>query len=400
MSALYLNHIGMINCLGKNVESITQHLCCHDIQSPLRPVSGLLPTREMVVGAVSDPLEDINPALATLFHSRNNRLLMTALSQIHDEILALIDQYGEGRIAVVMASSTSGIAETEDALSVLKDQGSFPRKYHHGQQEMGSPAQLVAAVYQLNNVSLTISTACSSSAKAFANAQDLIDAGIADAAIVGGVDTLCQFTATGFHSLESISEQVCNPFSRNRSGTSLGEAATVFIVSRRPSKIKLGAVGEAVDAHHMSAPCPNGSGAELAINAALKGAQLTPSDIDYINLHGTATPKNDAMEAKLVHRIFGAETPCSSTKPLTGHTLGAAGATELGLCWLLLNGNLNKLPMHLWDAHIDTSLPPINIVDTEQSTFMRPLKYVMSNSFAFGGSNVSVILELNSSENL
>ena len=406
MSRLYLTHMGIINSLGVDVESICKTLNTPQVKSPLKPQAGLLPDGDMVVGAVDAPLASLKSDTPIAANSRNNRLLQTALDQIHKPILDLIERFGSDRIAVIMASSTSGVSETEKAFKHRQEHHEYPDHYDYGQQEMDSAAQYIAHLYGLNNLCMTVSTACSSSAKAFANARDLIEAGIADAAIVGGVDTLCQLTAQGFHSLEAISPEVCNPFSKNRRGTSLGEAATVFILSSKEAEsdshdeslnnnasIVMTGVGESVDGYHMSSPCPDGSGAELAIQAALDDAGLNPQDIDYINLHGTATQKNDAMEAPLIQRLFGADIPCSSTKPLTGHTLGAAGITEMGLCWLLLKGKLSQYPPHLWDGEADPNIPLLNFT-TPSSTPLEttPLK-VMSNSFAFGGSNVSVVLE-------
>jgi 3-oxoacyl-[acyl-carrier-protein] synthase-1 len=198
-------------------------------------------------------------------------------------------------------------------------------------------------------------------------------------------------TLNGFDSLESLARSTCNPFSANRCGINIGEGACVFLVTKIPAAVRLCGVGESSDGYHMSAPDPYGKGAEIAMRAALGDAGLRPSDIGYVNLHGTATPKNDEMESRVVARVFGLDVPCSSTKALIGHTLGAAGAQELGLCWLLLadGQSRRRLPAHVWDAVRDPKLPAINLVDAgaqwERDAFL-------SNSFAFGGSNTSVIL--------
>jgi 3-oxoacyl-[acyl-carrier-protein] synthase-1 len=237
----------------------------------------------------------------------------------------------------------------------------------------------------------TISTACSSSAKAFASAARLFAAGFCDAAIVGGVDSLCLLTLNGFDALESLSPERCNPFSANRRGINIGEGACVFVVSRRPSAIRLCGVGESSDGYHISAPDPSGRGAEAAIRAALADAGAHPGDVGYVNLHGTATPKNDEMESEVMARVFGLDVPCGSTKSLIGHTLGAAGAQELGLCWLLL-GDVNaarRLPAHGWDGVRDSRVPPINLVGAGAS-FEREV--FVSNSFAFGGSNAALAI--------
>jgi 3-oxoacyl-[acyl-carrier-protein] synthase-1 len=239
-------------------------------------------------------------------------------------------------------------------------------------------------------VRYTVSTACSSSANAFASAQRLFASGRCDAAVVGGGDSLCRLTLNGFDSLESLSSGVCNPFSANRNGLNIGEGACVFLVTREPSGIRLCGIGESSDGYHVSAPDPSGRGAEAAIRGAIAQAELTPKDVGYVNLHGTATPKNDAMESGVVSRVLG-EVPCSSTKPLIGHTLGAAGAQELGLCWLLLSelNETRRLPKHLWDGVQDPSMPQLNFVEDDER-FTRDV--FVSNSFAFGGSNTAIAI--------
>ena len=212
-------------------------------------------------------------------------------------------------------------------------------------------AEFAARYLGLTGPRYTISTACSSSANAFARRARLLAAGRCDAAVVGGADSLCRLTLNGFDALESLSPELCNPFSRNRRGINIGEGACVFLVTRTPSAVRLCGVGESSDGYHMSAPDPDGRGAEIAIRAALAQAGLQPADVGYVNLHGTATLKNDEMESRVVARVFGTATPCGSTKSLIGHTLGAAGAQELGLCWLLLDGERGRrLPPHLWDG--------------------------------------------------
>jgi 3-oxoacyl-[acyl-carrier-protein] synthase-1 len=345
------------------------------------------------VGAVSAPLPPVDGDRR--FDSRNNRLLYAAYKQIAGPVHELIARHGRGRIAVILGSSTSGVSDTEEALLQLRQQGSMPPGFHYWQHEMGSPALFLASLLQLQNVAMTISTACSSSAKAFISARNLINAGICDAALVGGVDTLCKLTINGFHALESVSSRICNPFSRNRDGITIGEGAALFILSSEPSAIELAGIGESADAYHMSAPDPTGAGAEAVIRQALRDAGIAPADISYVNLHGTATPKNDEMEAAAISRVFGQHTPCSSTKALTGHTLGAAGATELGICWLTLS-RLNAghaLPAHVWDGIWDERLAPIKLAAAGDTFDARQDCYMMSNSFAFGGSNVSLIIK-------
>jgi 3-oxoacyl-[acyl-carrier-protein] synthase I len=266
---------------------------------------------------------------------------------------------------------------------VLASEGRMPSPFHYRQQEIGTAAEFAARDLALTGLRYTISTACSSSAKAFASAARLIAAGRCEAAVVGGVDSLCQLTLNGFDALESLAPDRCNPFSVNRRGINIGEGACVFVLSKRPGPIRLCGVGESSDGYHISAPDPSGRGAETAIRAALAQAGVAGRDVGYVNLH--------EMESQVVARVFGLAVPCSSTKPLIGHALGAAGAQEIGLCWLLLGEEnaARRLPEHAWDGIRDPSLPSINLVGVDQR-WERDL--FVSNSFAFGGSNVAIAI--------
>lgn len=386
---LYLPSLGIVNALGKNKQEVADKLFGAKITG-LTTRADLSFRGEVIVGEVACDLPLIDSRYAN-FESRNIRLLLSAYEQIADDVDALIHRYGKDRIGVVLGSSTSGISDGEVAVREKAGTGSFPVNYGYSQQEMGAVAEFLATYIGLKNIAITVSTACSSSAKAFASGRNFIEAGFCDAVIVGGVDTLCQLTVNGFAALESVSSTLCNPFSRNRDGITIGEGAALFVLTAEPAAIELCGVGESSDAYHISAPHPDGEGAELAINAALQDAGISARDIDYVNLHGTATIKNDEMESRLMHRVFGETVLCSSTKPLTGHTLGAAGATELGMCWLSLSTlNTKKLlPPHIWDGQKDDNLPALSLVG--ESTTCHA-KYMMSNSFAFGGSNASVII--------
>ncbi|MBT5457178.1 MAG: beta-ketoacyl-[acyl-carrier-protein] synthase II, partial [Rhodospirillaceae bacterium] len=239
-----------------------------------------------------------------------------------------------------------------------------------------------------------VTTACSSSAKVFASARRLIDSGICDAAVVGGADSLCQMTLNGFGALEALSRGLCNPFSANRDGINIGEGAAAFLMTPEPGPVTLLGVGETSDAHHISAPDPEGTGAIAAMAQALDDAGLTPDTIAYINAHGTGTALNDVMEARAIASMFPPGTPCSSTKAMTGHMLGAAGACEAAFLWLTLNPEFNPglLPPHLWDGAADPDLPPVNLVPTGMAEPLTETTAMLSNSFAFGGSNASLVL--------
>lgn len=384
---LYLNDMGVIGPIGAGKADVLARLLAAD-GSGMEPYAGLLTGRSTVIGRVREHLPATPLDLAEL-DCRNNRLLAHALDQIAAPIADLRDTFGADRIAVVLGTSTSGISAGEDALAAHAREGRMPETYHYRQQEIGTAAEFAARYLKLTGLRYTISTACSSSAKAFASVWRLFATGRCDAAIVGGVDSLCKLTLNGFDALESLAPERCNPFSANRRGINIGEGACVFVVSKVPAAVRLAGVGESSDGHHISAPDPSGRGAETAIRAALAQAGALPRAVGYVNLHGTATPKNDEMESQVMARVFGLDVPCSSTKSLIGHTLGAAGALELGFCWLLL-GDANvgrRLPAQAWDGARDRNMPPINLVG-DGARWERDL--FVSNSFAFGGSNAAV----------
>jgi 3-oxoacyl-[acyl-carrier-protein] synthase-1 len=382
--------MGVVSPLGAGKARVLANLL-DGVSTGMEPYGDLLTGRGTTVGRVRAELPALRGGELAELDCRNNRLLAAALDEIGSAVRELREAVGPHRVAVVLGTSTSGIAEGEQAAVALAREGRMPSRYHYRQQEMGTAAEFAARYLEVSGLRYTISTACSSSAKAFASAARLIAAGRCDAAVVGGVDSLCLLTLNGFDALESLAPERCNPFSANRRGINIGEGACVFVVSRRPAPIRLGGVGEASDGHHISAPDPTGRGAEAAIRAALAQARAAPAAVGYVNLHGTGTPKNDEMESEIMARVFGLDVPCSSTKPLIGHTLGAAGAQELGLCWLLLSADNSerRLPAHVWDGVRDARLPAINLVGTgaawERDVFV-------SNSFAFGGSNAAIAI--------
>lgn len=386
---LYLNDIGVLCPLGAGRDEVLARLLAAD-DSGMTPYEGLSTGRETLVGRVRAELPPPPPELAEL-DCRNNRLLAQALDQIADAVAIWRDRVGPSRVAVVLGTSTSGIEAGEAAIEAHMRAGKMPATYHYRQQEIGTAAEFAARYLNLTGLRYTISTACSSSAKAFASAWRLLEADRCDAAVVGGVDSLCKLTLNGFDSLESLAPGLCNPFSLHRRGINIGEGACVFVVSKQPSDIRLCGVGESSDGYHISAPDPLGRGAEAAIRAALEQAGAAPADVGYVNLHGTATPKNDEMESEVVARIFGVDVPCSSTKPLIGHTLGAAGAQELGFCWLTLSesSSTRRVPPHRWDGARDPKLPRLNLADRD-TVWERGL--MVSNSFAFGGSNAAIVV--------
>ncbi|MES2320100.1 MAG: beta-ketoacyl-ACP synthase [Pseudomonadota bacterium] len=387
---LYLNECGIVCALGQTHAEITRRLFAGE--SGVAPTTEWSAGRELPLGCVTVDLPD-GAALPLTERSRNNRLALAALARIRPAIDAAIARYGTHRIGIVIGTSTSGIAETESAIREHAHSGVLPAAFHYAQQEMASPATMLARELGVSGPAYVHSAACASGAKALASAARMIRMRLVDAVVCGGVDTLCEFTVAGFSALESVSAARCNPLSANRNGINIGEGAALFLMTREPAVVALCGWGEASDGHHMSAPDPAGSGARIAIAEALARAGIEASQIDYINLHGTATIQNDAMESRVVSDMFGANVAVSSTKGLTGHALGAAAALEAAFCWLAMQdqNTEGQLPAHLWDGLSDPALPALNVA-APGARLGRPLNWALSNSFAFGGSNAALVL--------
>ncbi len=390
----YLNECGIVCALGNSRAAVRDRLL-HRNQSGVQMTDAWSAGRLLPLGRLDDQSESQLPAMQQWpiqHNSRNNQLALAALAQIRPAVNAAIDQFGRDRIGVIIGTSTSGIAGTERAIHHFLHQGVLPAGFHYAQQEMGSPALMLATELQISGPAYVHSSACCSSAKSFASAARLIKMGLCDAVICGGVDSLCAFTVAGFTALESVSAQVCNPLSVHRNGINIGEGAALFLMSKNSSPIALFGWGESSDGHHMSAPDPEGKGARRAITEALQRAQIAPQQVDYINMHGTATVQNDAMESRVLHDLFGPEVAVSSTKPFTGHALGAASAIEAALCWLVMQeeNDQGKLPPHRWDGCHDPALPVLNLVE-HGLQLNRPVQWVLSTSFAFGGSNAALL---------
>jgi len=392
-SRIAITHIGLCTPLGNSPEEVLPRLINGDV-SAMQWRDNLLFNAPTLVGCVDDKRLIAIADHLSLFACRNNRLLNTAAQQLIPAVEQAKQRFGADRIGVVLGTSTSGISKGEAALKYKLEHGNFPPSYHYSQQELGSTSEYLKQLFSLSGPCYTVSTACSSSAKVFASAQRLLNANLCDMVIVGGVDSLCQLTVNGFAALESVSKGHCNPFSRHRDGINIGEGAALFTLERGQSDVMLAGIGESADAHHISAPHPQGHGAIAAMQLALSAANISPQQINYVNLHGTATPKNDAMESRAINAVFNHLSPlCSSTKPLTGHTLGAAGAIEAAFCYLLLSplNHSKRLPPHVWDGQFDDNDPQISLINAHSNTGLRELNFIMSNSFAFGGSNASLI---------
>ncbi len=393
MPALAISHISCVNSLGAGSAVLLDAL--RQGRSGLAPCSFETVTLDTCVGEV--PGVDALPVRADLadYDCRNNRLAQLGLEQ--DGFAAAVAgaraRYGAARIGVFLGTSTSGILSTEQAYRRRDPQtGALPADFSYvGTHSNFSLADFVSRYLDLTGPALVVSSACSSTAKVFGHAARMIAAGVCDAAVVGGADSLCLTTLYGFNSLGLVARTPCRPYDAGRDGISLGEGAGFALLERTgvhsggDAMLLLG-IGESCDAYHMSTPHPEGLGAQTAMRRALAAAGLAPGDIDYVNLHGTATPANDASEDRAVVSLFGAATPVSSTKGATGHLLGAAGITEAIISMLAIRHGL--IPAGLNTRDLDLALQCKYLLANREAK----VKRVLSNSFGFGGSNCSLVL--------
>lgn len=392
MQPLLLSHFTLASALGTGLPATLAALRAG--RSPLRPCDFETATLATHIGAV-DGLDEhpIGGALAA-YDCRNNRLARLALDQdgFRDAVADAVGRYGAARIGVFAGTSTAAIFETEQAFRGLAFDGAtlppdFPYRETHNTYSI---ADFVQRSLDLEGPAVAISAACASTAMTFAAASRMIAFGLCDAAVVGGADSLCLTTLYGFHSLQLTAEGPCRPFDETRDGISIGEAGGFALLERadratRGSGVAFLGYGESSDAHHMSSPHPEGIGARRAMEKALAAAGLGPSDIDYVNLHGTATKVGDAAEDHAIAQTFGRSTPCNSTKGLTGHTLGASGIVEAIISALaILHGFVPASPT---TRRLDPKIESHYLIEGAE----RPIRRVMSNSFGFGGSNCSLI---------
>ena len=387
---LILSHYTLSNALGHGLDASWQAL--RSGRSGLREndyAPAPLPTW---IGRVEGLEAMAFPAALADYDCRNNRLALLTLEQdgFAQQVARLRERLGASRIGLFVGTSTSGIEETESAYARRDTAGQLPAGYHYRQtQSPFSLADFCQRHLALSGPVQVISTACSSSAKVFASAARHIAAGLCDAAVVGGVDSLCQSTLYGFNSLELVSSERCRPWDASRNGINIGEGGGFALLQRADDTLTgpvLLGYGESSDAWHMSTPHPHGDGAVAAMEQALARAGIRAADVGYINLHGTSTPSNDRAEDRAVVRVFGSQTPCSSTKGWTGHTLGAAGITEAIFAALVLQHGY--LPPSLNTVEIESGLQADVLLQGREAA----VDVVMSNSFGFGGSNCSLIL--------
>ena len=392
MDPLALTSFTATSCIGRGVGATLATLRAQ--RTGLAPCAFESVTLDTCVGEVAGVDDAPLPATLREFECRNNRLALLGLGEdgFAEAVKRAASRHGRERVGVFLGTSTSGILETELAYRRRDPvSGALPAHFRYrGAHNSFSLAAFAQQALQLSGPAVVISCACSSSAKVFASARRAIEAGLIDAALVGGVDSLCLTTLYGFHSLQLVSRTPCRPFDVARDGISIGEAAAFALLERPAASLDANAVlllgvGESSDAYHMSAPHPQGRGARAAMLQALQAAALAPGDIEYINFHGTGTPSNDEAEARAVTGVLG-QVPGSSTKGATGHTLGAAGALEAVICALALQQGV--MPAGVNTTEVDPALP----VHYLRANRAARLSRVMSNSFGFGGSNCSLIL--------
>lgn len=360
--------------LGNNIDEIYENAIngCADRFDYL---NGYIKDKAVRAGIINNELKTIDEEEYNL---RCNKFILKVLTLIKDKTESLVLKYGKNRIAVIAATTNSGVDEYETS-------------GNSKQYEIGNPACFIHNHLKLEGYYASVSTACSSGLIAFSTAQDILNNDIADAVIIVCTDALSKVPVFGFHSLEVLSEKPTIPFSKNRSGMNIGEACAVFIVEKDADKgIDIMSIAQSSDIYHSTTPDPKGEEAIHAIRNALKNANLKAEDIDYINAHGTGTGANDLMEANAIYEIFKDTVPVSSTKPLTGHCLGAAAGIETALCCKLLEKFDGRLYPNIYDGEYDTNLPKINIVNINQK--YPECKICMCNSFGFGGTNAIMIL--------
>lgn len=372
-----LKNLGFVCALGDNHNDIIQNARNGD-------------TRAMFSGNVVVDGEKVPFGTAPVDKTHDLRmydLIDVALNQIIGDIELLKQNYDVNRIGVIIGSSNTGVHEAQKHIeSAFKNDMQIESNVIT-ELELGTPSQYIRNKTGFMGPTFTVSTACSSSLKVFESARRLIENGICDAVLVGGVDARCDFALNGFNALSALSKKHTNPMSKNREGINLGEGAALFILERGCCGIKLLGIGESSDAYHLTSPDPTGAGAIASMNMALADAGLKPDDIDFINMHGTGTVANDAMESLAVNTVFGENVLCASTKPLTGHTLGAAGAISMGLSWLMLKYDF-VIP-HVFDGEYAEDCAKIKLAKSGDIT---NVNHVLCNAFAFGGSNASLIM--------
>lgn len=387
-SPLPITAFALTNCLGASTQEVLDNLFAGNCG--LSPCKWPLPFTTWA-GEAKGELAAL-PESEKAYDSRAARLLARPLSEMTGAIAHALKTWGSHRVGIVLGTSTGGIAETEAAAEAFRETGAVPSSFDFDRQHaFGGLVEFARTRTGIQGPAYAVSTACSSSGKVLACAQRLIMSGICDAVLVGGSDSLCQTTLRGFGSLEVVSSQPCRPFCAERNGLNIGEGAALLLVEREATdgakaQAKLLGVGESSDAWHMSHPHPEGVGAIAAMRQALDQAGLTPSDVDHVNAHGTGTNANDEVEGKAIQSLLGSGVPVVSTKAYTGHMLGAGGASEAIFAIAAIQRGV--VPMALRAHPLDSAFS----IFVPEAPVARDLNVVLSNSFAFGGSNVCVAI--------
>lgn len=384
---IYINDLTSVSSLGTNELTIVDSLS-HTDRCYLTYRDDLLNEHK---GSYFGQIKAKLPRLDEYHEhkSRNSAVLAFLTDSIKDSINELKQKYSKDRIAIILGTSTSGLDETENELKKFMQTGVPSRDFYYKSQEFGDPSMFLADYLEIDGPAYTISTACSSSARALICGKRMLESGLVDAVIAGGADTLCKVPINGFNSMGVLSQERCLPFNKNRAGINIGEGGGLMILSKEKASLELLGVGESSDAYHVSSPDPSGAGAISAMEMALNDASLKTDDIGYVNLHGTATKLNDAMESKAMASLFKGKVPCSSTKYMTGHTLGAAGIVEAAILCYLLKHDLDLPVQDFSHDEIDDTLDECGLI---KEKIKAKKKVMMSNSFAFGGNNASIII--------
>lgn len=397
MQPVYLSKPAVFCCCANSSEELWNSVV-NGNQSGIRKVTALN-GKEFYAARIPDEL--LQEKSSARFDMRIMRIEEKCLSQLAQLVEAAKKSYGANRIGVCVGSCDNGTEFSIAGHRKYFANGAFDSDYSLEIQGADYVSTFVAEKFELQGPCMTFSTACSSSAGAIIKGAELIRAGLCDAVVAGGIDIASDTTLLGFDALEAVSSEKTNPFSKNRHGITLGDAGAFFLLTSEKADdcVELLGYGESADAYHMTSPDPSGDGAKRAMESALKSAGLKPEQIDYINLHGTGTKFNDSMEGKAVDAVFaGYKVPCSTTKPMTGHTLGAAGALEAAVCYNAIVNNAGKsegeikLPVQVWDKIQDEEIPELNIVNADEKSGCKKVRICMSNSFAFGGANASLII--------
>ena len=388
--AIYISKPAVMCAAGNSLEELWNSVIAKN-QSGIKKVKAC-DDQDFFVARIDDSLL---PPSSARYDMRVMRIEEAALNQIADDIETAKNRFGSDRIGICVGSCDNGTEFSVAGHKQYFETNHFPQDYNLEIQGADYVSTYIAEKFDIKGPANTFSTACSSSAGATIKAAEMIMAGIVDAVIVGGIDIASNTVLLGFNALEAVSPKITNPFSKNRSGITLGEAGVFYILSKElinqnQKKVELLGWGESADAYHMTSPDPSGDGAKKAMENALKSAKISINDVDYVNLHGTGTKFNDSMEAKAVNAVFGDyKVPVSTTKPITGHTLGAAASLELAICYSAINNV--ELPVQIWDKQKDTEIPELNFVD-EKTDFQKQTKICLSNSFAFGGANACLVI--------